>query len=97
MKESLFSKDRTNEENGNVEKLNENNRSDEPELKIGFDIKMDNLCLTNTDEYEVEKTYIEDNSSICANKSGWHWMGGIVGDGDPDVAMENALNKLCSR
>lgn len=47
--------------------------------------------------YFPKDNIIEDCSSICANKSGWHWIGGVTGEGGPDVAMENALYKLCSR
>lgn len=49
-------------------------------------------------KYECEKLPIEDTASIVSNASGWSWIGGIVGQGaDSDVAMEVALNKLCSR
>lgn len=49
-------------------------------------------------KYEYEKLPIEDVGSIVSNASGWSWIGGIVGEGaESDVAMEVAMNKLCSR
>ncbi|KAG6440930.1 hypothetical protein O3G_MSEX001651 [Manduca sexta] len=44
---------------------------------------------------ESDRHPVVDHRSICGNKRGWYFIGGIVGEGvDTRVATEDAMNKL---
>jgi hypothetical protein len=47
---------------------------------------------------QYERQPIADHRSICGNRHGWYFVGGIVGEGvDIRVATEDAMKKLISR